>query len=255
LHIQALSTAWPNLELLSDFMKIGTTRSRWSTLGQKKRENLSAWDAERDQRAEKTNVCRLDYSDTGSVTSTDYTDIDQLRAALNPNLTGIHANSPSPALRLYVIEDLSRDVIEVLGAHYDIEPAFFRYHIVEYAWYNVRDPWRDPPNLDVVVRKQNWVHIRYATGRYFEKSQDFKDACEIFNSFNVLRRPDDDTSNKSFWDEDDAIVAMTRSKASLWWKPGEEKPKIGMSWFPLHAGQESGATLTRPSGIAPGPYG
>ena len=36
-------------------------------------------------------------------------------------------------LRLYVVEDLSKDVIEVLGSGLGIEPSFFRAHIVDYA--------------------------------------------------------------------------------------------------------------------------
>lgn len=38
--------------------------------------------------------------------------------------------------RLFVVEDLSRNVIEALGNHFKIDPSFFREHIVDYAWYN-----------------------------------------------------------------------------------------------------------------------
>lgn len=40
-------------------------------------------------------------------------------------------------LRLFVVEDLSREVIETLGAHYDVDPLFFREHLVDYVWYNI----------------------------------------------------------------------------------------------------------------------
>jgi hypothetical protein len=129
-------------------------------------------------------------------------------------------------LRLYVVEDLSRDVIELLGYHLGIEPDFFREHIVDYAWYNIRDRWRDPSNLNVVSRKQNWIQIRYVTARYFDKPEDFQACVNEASRFNVLRRPDDDESNKAWWDKKGAIIGLTRSRASFWIKntktPGQE---------------------------------
>lgn len=47
------------------------------------------------------------------------------------------SNDPSVKLRLFVVEDLSRDVIEALGSKFDIDPSFFREHLVDYVWYNV----------------------------------------------------------------------------------------------------------------------
>jgi hypothetical protein len=85
--------------------------------------------------------------------------------------------------RLFVVEDLSSDVIELLGAHYDVEPAFFRDQIVDYAWYNTRDRWMDPPRLDVVARRQRWLQIRFPTSRYFENHLRFKEGCDQFESF------------------------------------------------------------------------
>ena len=59
---------------------------------------------------------------------------------------------------------------------------------------------------------------RYVTPRYFPTSEEFKKAQEEVNGWNIARRPDDD-NNRAFWDKDDAIVALTRSKASFWLKP------------------------------------
>jgi hypothetical protein len=119
-------------------------------------------------------------------------------------------------LRLFVVEDLSRDVIELLGAHLDIEPAFFREHIVDYAWYNTRDRWVDPPNLNMVAGRNRWVSIRFVTARYFETTESFKEGYNQAVKFNVLRRPDDDQNNKSVWDDREAIVGITRTRASIW---------------------------------------
>ncbi len=131
--------------------------------------------------------------------------------------------------RLYVVEDLSSDVIEVLGSGLDIEPSFFRAHIVDYAWNNVRDRWRDPPNLDIMSRQQSWIQLRYVTARYFKSRDDFTVAAEEAEQFNILRRPDDDISNNSWWDDKDAIVGLTRSRATFWLKPKHKTgtPAIG----------------------------
>lgn len=48
----------------------------------------------------------------------------------------------SVKFRLFVVEDLSRDVIETLGARYDVDPSFFREHIVDYIWYNISESTR-----------------------------------------------------------------------------------------------------------------
>jgi protein subunit release factor A len=122
--------------------------------------------------------------------------------------------------RLYVVEDLSRDVIEVLGSGLGIEPSFFRAHIVDYAWYNVRDRWRDPPTLNVDSRQQNWIQLRYVTARYFESEDGYKKAEKEAEGFNILRRPDDDLSNRSWWDKEGAKVGLTRARATFWLKPG-----------------------------------
>lgn len=37
-------------------------------------------------------------------------------------------------LRLFVVEDLSREVIEALGHHLKIDPSFFRDHIIDSQW-------------------------------------------------------------------------------------------------------------------------
>ena len=92
----------------------------------------------------------------------------------------------------------------------------FRAHIADYAWHNVRDYWRDPPPLEVDRRRNNWTQFRYISTRYFESREDFNRAGKEAASFNIFRRPDDDLSNKAWWDKPGAVVALTRSRATLW---------------------------------------
>jgi len=178
---------------------------------------------ERDARFEKTNIGLLEYSSTVSLQRL------TTPQALSWALERGRSHGGDVRLRLFVVEDLSRDVIENLGSHFDIEPDFFREHIVDYAWYNVRDPWRNPPNLKIVSRQQHWFQVRYVTSRYFDTPDSFKRGFEESQTFNVLRRPDDDQNNKAFWDKKEAIVGMTRSRASFWLKQadGPNNPAVG----------------------------
>ncbi len=171
-------------------------------------------EAERDERAKRTHVTRLDYLNTGKVIPQPYTTSKELKIALDGEAQETDSNKRQ--LRLFIVEDLSRDVIELLGGHLDIEPAFFREHIVDYAWYNTRDRWVDPPNLNMITRRNRWVPLRFVTARYFKDTASFQKGVKEAESFNVLRRPDDDQNNKSMWDDGGAIVGITRTRASFW---------------------------------------
>lgn len=80
----------------------------------------------------RTNVCLLEYPQQGpGVEVSRFNDPADLKDCLN----GLGENK-SVKTRLFVVEDLSRNVIELLGNHFKVDPSFFREHIVDYAWYN-----------------------------------------------------------------------------------------------------------------------
>lgn len=80
----------------------------------------------------RTNVCLLEYPKEGpGVEEKRFNETGKLRDFL----PGMSENE-CVKTRLFVVEDLSRDVIEALGYHFKIDPSFFREHIVDYAWYN-----------------------------------------------------------------------------------------------------------------------
>jgi hypothetical protein len=218
-HVKNLSTKWPHLQLLADFMEIGTTPLRWPGMRDKIPKN-----DERKERAGRTNVTRLDYLNDGSVVSERYNNPASLKTALTGG--NLEKDADKRGLRLFVVEDLSRDVIEHLGRHLDIEPDFFREQIFDYAWSNTRDRWVNPPNLDMVARRNRWVSIRFVTARYFETQSCFQEGFREAQLFNVYRRPDDDQNNQSVWDDREAIVGVTRTRASFWFR-GAEKEEGG----------------------------
>lgn len=81
---------------------------------------------------QRTKVHLLEYPKEGS-------GVEEVRChdteTLKDCLSSLSENE-SVKTRLFVVEDLSRDVIEALGSHFKIDPSFFREHIVDYAWYN-----------------------------------------------------------------------------------------------------------------------
>ncbi|CZT40936.1 uncharacterized protein RSE6_00610 [Rhynchosporium secalis] len=227
-HVKLLSNTWPHLRLLADFMEVTTTPLRWKDLStvhptkgadldpEKKEKRLR----DRRERASRTNVCVLNYMASGEIpVPTHCKSIAALKSVLEDR--GAIGIVDKYNLRLYVVEDLSRDVIEALGSHLDIEPAFFREHIVDYAWCNIRDRWQDPPSLRVAEGHRRWVQLRYVTARYYQTSEEFRAGIQEAEAFNVLRRPDDDTNNQAVWDDKDAKVGIMRTRASFWLKKGE----------------------------------
>ncbi|KAH9900097.1 hypothetical protein F4778DRAFT_740057 [Xylariomycetidae sp. FL2044] len=109
----------------------------------------------------------------------------------------------------------------------------------------------DLPNVvvDVVSRNRPFFTFVYAHPRYFKDHATFKAAQIEAGGFNVLRRLDDDSDHGSMFDDDGAIVALVRSKASLWIRPkkdpsDKEEDALGVllidpsikSGFPLWCG-------------------
>jgi hypothetical protein len=195
-----MSTAWPHLNYLADFMEVSTTPLRWKFL----RGN----EAERSERLHRTNVAILDFPSSERPIRRNVTTDGELKKCLNDK-------SIKTPVRLIVV-DLSRQVVEILGSKFDIDPAFFREHINHYSWYNIRDRWMIPPNLKSVIGQQKWTRVRFVRLiRYFKTKESFQRAREESNRFNVLRRLDDDQNQWTFMDGE-AVVALTRTRALLW---------------------------------------
>ncbi|KAI0460645.1 hypothetical protein F5B21DRAFT_452593 [Xylaria acuta] len=249
-------SGWIHLRPLTDFMFVGATPQRWGDLdpdqGPDKEKELTSGDEitrrknERERRFEKTNVCVLDYT-PNEVKKESFTSARDLKTSLDERITD------EVEFRLYVVEDLSRDVIEALGQKYKIEPDFFRAHIMDFAWYNVRDRWRNPPLLDIVSRHQNWMQLRYVTARYFDANEknsgkeksSFTEAAEEAASFNIFRRVDDDLSNKSYWDKAGAIVGLARSRATFWLQPSSPRQSTAVGILLLDPTVTKGVPLWR----------
>ncbi|CAG5183779.1 uncharacterized protein ALTATR162_LOCUS10750 [Alternaria atra] len=135
-HIKSLSTSWRTLRHLADWMQVGTTPLRWN--------EIKHHPKELEERRNKTNVTFVEYHPAAAPKTTAI----KTPALLHETLQSLsHEHMKEPPLRLFIVEDLSQQVIELLGARFDLDPLFFREQIDDYVWHNTRDPWASPPSL------------------------------------------------------------------------------------------------------------
>ncbi|CAO1601789.1 hypothetical protein XANCAGTX0491_005425 [Xanthoria calcicola] len=208
-HIDRLTdNGWPQLRYLADWMRVTTAPPKWKLLSPE----------DKIERASRVKVAVLEF-DAVSVTRHDVSTAEQLASLCPISSTG----SKELISRLFVVEDLSRDVIETLGSHLDIDPIFFRGHISDYTWYNTRDPWIELPDIDVVSRHRSFCHVRYSNTRYFRDRKSYSLARIEAGSFNVLRRINQDGNWVPGADIPDSDVGLVRSKMSYWVQPRKTK--------------------------------
>lgn len=203
-HVKAISKGWPHVKYLADWMEVSTSPVKWKFIKDAP-SNI-------EMRVNRTQVAMLDFFTNGQSTRKDFNTIGEL-SSLFKDPTFSH--NPSHA-RLFVVEDLSRDMIETFGAQFDIDPLFFRGQISDYLWYNTKDPWVELGDLAHIVSERNYYNFRYMSGRYFEDQNSFDRGTEQCGTFNVLRRLDHDRGSFVLQDPKNAAVALVRSKASLW---------------------------------------
>ncbi|KAJ4359537.1 uncharacterized protein N0V89_000092 [Didymosphaeria variabile] len=202
-HIKSLSKSWRTLRHLADFMEVGTTPLRWN--------DLVTNPKERKERTHRTNITLVEYGTAHRPKQTHITTAESLKERLS-NLP----QSDSPVHRLFIVEDLSRQVIEQLGSRFDVDPLFFREQIDDYTWYNTRDPWASPPALAANLQHCQWFRVRNVRLRYFASDDSFQNARQDSNSFNVLRRPDNDENHWLYLDAPDSIISITRTRSTVW---------------------------------------
>ncbi|SPJ91523.1 uncharacterized protein FTOL_13538 [Fusarium torulosum] len=174
------------------------------------------------------NVALLEYKTTGTPSLHRYNSEQVGPEAAVRGLQGAVARvrengSGDTKLSLFVVEDLTRDVIETLGAGLAIDPRFFRAHIADYVWNNIRDPWREYPLLDIVARQQDWFQLRLVRTRYFPNEKDLHAGQDEVERFNIMRRMDAD-GNQIFWDKDTEIPNQDRAESKASENDSNESP-------------------------------
>lgn len=204
-HIKSLSTSWKTLRHLADWIQVGTTPLRWN--------EIKDHPEDRERRAHKTNINFVEYRPAAEPKSIPI----QTSSALRETLQSLsHEPEKEPPLRLFIVEDLSQQVIELLGERFDIDPHFFREQIDDYVWYNTRDPWAVPSSLASSMKHRSWFRMRNMRLRYHKTEEDYEASRLEANSWNVLRRPDNDENHWHYLDGDGAVISIIRTRTTVW---------------------------------------
>jgi hypothetical protein len=204
-HIKSLSSSWRTLRHLADWIQVGTTPLRWN--------ELKNHPEQRQQRVNKTNIKFIEYQ-PATVPRTVPIETPGALQELLHSLS--HERSHEPPLRLFVVEDLSQQVIELLGSRFDIDPLFFREQIDDYVWHNTRDPWAMPPSLVSNMKHRHWFRMRNVRLRYYKSEKEFEVSRLEANSWNVLRRPDNDENHWHYQDGEGTVVSIMRTRTTVW---------------------------------------
>lgn len=187
-------------------MQVGTSPSRWTNEYKKDSE-------ERARRRAKTNLALVEYAGEATPNVTHISDAGTLKEVLS----SFHAvPSETKPLRLFVVEDLSQEVIEQLGSRFDIDPLFFREQIEDYVWHNLGAVSATPAPLLVDMKNRSWFRVRNFRLRHHEEESSFRAARGETRAWNVSRRLDDDMNHWAWAGEDTAIVSMLRTRTTIW---------------------------------------
>ncbi|GKU07308.1 unnamed protein product [Fusarium langsethiae] len=160
-YVNDLIPSWPQLELLADFMGVGTIPTRWQMFpGENDLSDIQRYTYRTDdvrkkkddqqERLNRVNIALLHFNIDCASESISISDVETLRYQAEK----VKCGDEDAQFSLFVVEDLSYQVIETLGSKFGIDPRFFRAHIIDYAWNNVRDRWREPPSLDLDARER-----------------------------------------------------------------------------------------------------
>lgn len=214
-HVNRLSNQWRTLRQLAEFMQVGTTPLQWPLFSP----------GEHEERTGRTNVTFIEYRPQTNPLITSITAHTLLRHMLE-SLKSTESSGSTPPMRLFIVEDLSQQVIELLGARFDVDPLFFRDQIDDYVWHNLRDPWATPPSLTCSTRNRSWFRLRNMRLRYHKTEASFETARLEATKWNVVRRPDNDNNHWAHKDEvlrdenghivNKAVVSIIRTRTNIW---------------------------------------
>lgn len=186
-------------------MEVGTTPERWKDL---KKDN--------DERERRTNRTKLTFVEYGSSPTPEIDCIEEV-GKLREVLDGLgHEAGKQAPLRLFVVEDLSQQVIELLGSRFDIDPLFFREQIEDYVWNTLRAPGAMPSSLMADTKNRQWLCVRNLRLSYHDSQLDFDESTKETHSWNVKRRLDNDNNHWSWADKEGALVSMLRTRTTIW---------------------------------------
>ncbi|KAH8649250.1 hypothetical protein BX600DRAFT_474821 [Xylariales sp. PMI_506] len=206
-HVLRLSDKWPRLRYLAEFMESSTNPRRASLLPP----------SDILRRHSIVNVGIIDFTDSSTIRNLEFKSYSELSGHLEAtDLFNCHRR------RLFVVEDLSKPVIEALGTAFDIDPRFFRAHLEDHTWYNIADDWVEMPELRSQYQNRTFMTFRYMEPRFFNNEEQARRAKQEVGSWNILRRLDFQGQVKcginAWWEPSSRSVGLLRKKISIWTK-------------------------------------
>ncbi|KKY17699.1 putative fungal specific transcription factor domain-containing protein [Phaeomoniella chlamydospora] len=205
-YLKRLRHAWPGIGYLAEWMDVSTSPPRVEFLKEE-------WQIER---AKRTHLTVVEYNESSQPTITPIRTSEELYTEFmdSPRDKYDKVNT-----KIIIVEDLSREVIEVLGSRFDIEPLFFCGQTADYKWYNTRDAWFEAPTLQIIKRARPFYQMEYVQAKYFPTLESKREAERELGKFNVLRRNESDGAQLSHFDDEKSDGGIIRSKLSVWVRP------------------------------------
>lgn len=119
--------------------------------------------------------------------------------------------------RLIIVENLSKEIVEILGQRFDVDPTFFASYIYALDWFGRASSPTTVPLRHSNIRKQSFVQLRYLEARTVKiDDQDSAQPIErlLCVDSNILRKVSlmnlGSTSNS---------VGFARRQIALWMDP------------------------------------
>ncbi|KAL7623739.1 hypothetical protein AAE478_005292 [Parahypoxylon ruwenzoriense] len=226
-YIKSLAQQWPRLKYLAEFMNSGTVPQRALVLSP----------LEIIERQTKVKVAWVDFTNPENIIQ----ETCESRVELSAIISRTSQAANEKLRRLFIVEDLSKTIIEMLGAALDIDPSFFRCHLEDHTWYNIKDDWVEMPELESQAYNRSFITLRYMQARFFEDVTHSRAAKEHASKWNVMRRLDFQGQVKSgknaWWEASPHQVGLLRRKVSIW-SANTEKGWLGVILVdpPVNAG-------------------
>jgi hypothetical protein len=129
--------------------------------------------------------------------------------------------------RIFIVENLSRDVVELLGARLHLDPAFFSSHIYGLDWFSRTSSPSMVPTSWSSIRNNSFTQLRYLEARNVKETcgapydvENLKLVC--FNSHIIRKISLNKLSSAN------GIVGFARRQVTIWMNPlGDE----GAHWI------------------------
>jgi len=135
----------------------------------------------------------------------------------------LSSESPLPALRIFLVQDLFPDVIELLGSNFDIDPSFFSTHIYDLDWFGKSSSAATFSPSKSTLQEQQFHQFRYLQARPLRRIGQPPDA-ERFPCWdsNLLRNVQlmEACSTRH-------TIGFSRSQLTAWISPGDDGHSVG----------------------------